>query len=115
MIQDTLYHKRSDRIWCRCIRNDEKEIILREAHYGIASGHYVGDATRKGMASRSMVADHPMGLRTLLSGLRLVPEIRPTHRAGTYAAPTGATLGTIPEMGPGFRGPVHPNNNTHRQ
>ena len=55
------------------------------------------------MASRSMVADHPMGLRTLLSGLRLVPEIR--HRAGTHAAPADATLGTIPEIGVGFVGP----------
>ena len=32
----------------RCIRNDEKEPIPREAHYGIAGGHYAGDAkTRK--------------------------------------------------------------------
>ena len=42
MIQDTLYHKGSDGIWCKCIRNDEKETILREAHCEIA-----GDATAR--------------------------------------------------------------------
>ena len=44
MIQDTLYHKGSDSIWCKCIHNDEKATILREAHCGIAGGHYAGDA-----------------------------------------------------------------------
>ena len=40
MIQDTLYHKGSDDVWRRCIRNDENETTLREAHYGITGGHY---------------------------------------------------------------------------
>ena len=48
LIQDTIYHKGSDRIWCRCIDNDEKEAILREAHYRITGGHYASDGmTRK--------------------------------------------------------------------
>ena len=32
-----------------------------------------------------------------------------------YAAPTGATLRAIPEMGPGFRGTIHPGRGTHRE
>ena len=44
MIQDTLYHKGSNGVWRRCIQNNEKETILREAHCGITSGHYAGDA-----------------------------------------------------------------------
>ena len=47
LIQDTLYHKGSDRIWCTCIHNDKKEAILREAHCRIALGHYVDDATTR--------------------------------------------------------------------
>ena len=47
LIQDMLYHKGSDGIRCRCICNDEKEAILREAHCGIAGGHYAGDATAR--------------------------------------------------------------------
>ena len=47
MIQDTLYHKGSDNVWRRCIRNDQKETILREAHCGIAGGYYAGDATTR--------------------------------------------------------------------
>ena len=44
LIQDTLYHEVVDGIWRRAVCNDEKEAILREAHCGIAEGHYVGDA-----------------------------------------------------------------------
>ena len=44
MLQYTLFHKGSDGIWHRCIRNDEKERILRKAHYGIEGEHYVADA-----------------------------------------------------------------------
>ena len=47
LIQDTLYHKESNGIWHRCIRNDKKEAILREAHCGIVGGHYAGDATTR--------------------------------------------------------------------
>ena len=31
----------------RAVRNDKKEAILREAHCGIAGGHYAGDATTR--------------------------------------------------------------------
>ena len=47
LIGDTLYHKGSDGIWRRAVRSDEKETILREAHYGIAGGYYAGDATTR--------------------------------------------------------------------
>ena len=43
-IQDTFYHKGADCIWRRGVRSDEKDMVLREAHCGIAGGHYVGDA-----------------------------------------------------------------------
>ena len=45
LIQDTLYHKGVDRICRRAVRSDKKETIIREAHCGIAGGHYAGDAT----------------------------------------------------------------------
>ena len=44
LLQETLYHKGNDGIWRRCIRSDKKEVILREAHCGIAGGHYAGEA-----------------------------------------------------------------------
>mgnify|MGYP007046867641 CR=1 FL=1 len=44
LLQETLYHKGSDGIWRRCIRSDEKKVILREARCGIAGGHYAGEA-----------------------------------------------------------------------
>ena len=47
LLQETLYHKGSDDIWRRCIRNDEKKMILREADCGVAGGHYAGDATAR--------------------------------------------------------------------
>ena len=47
LIQDTLYHKGADGIWRRAVRSDDKETILREAHNGIARGHYAGDATTR--------------------------------------------------------------------
>ena len=47
LIQDTLYHKGADGIWRRAVRSDEKEAILREAHCGVAGGHYAGDATTR--------------------------------------------------------------------
>ena len=47
LIGDTLYHKGADGIWRRAVRSDEKETILREAHYGITGGHYVEDATTR--------------------------------------------------------------------
>ena len=40
----TLYHKGSDGIWRRAIRQFEKDAVLREAHHDIADGHYAGDA-----------------------------------------------------------------------
>ena len=45
LIQDTLYHKGADSIWRCAVCSDEKEGILREAHCGIAGGHYAGHAT----------------------------------------------------------------------
>ena len=45
MIQDTLYHKGNNGIWRRCICDNEKETMLREAHCGITGRHYAGDAT----------------------------------------------------------------------
>ena len=47
LIQDTLYHKGSNEISSRCICSEEKEAILREAHFRIADGHYAGDATTR--------------------------------------------------------------------
>ena len=48
LVEGVLYHKGSDGIWRRGIRQDEKEAVLREAHYEIAGGHYTGDVmTRK--------------------------------------------------------------------
>ena len=44
LIGDTLYHKGADGIWRRAVQSDEKEMILREAHCGIAGGHYAGYA-----------------------------------------------------------------------
>ena len=71
--------------------------------------------TMQCMASRPMAADHPTGRPTVLSGVRTVPEIRPNYKAGTHAAPTDGTLGNIPEMGVGSRGPIHPRSSTHRK
>ena len=47
VLNDTLYHKGADGIWHQTVRHDEKEAFLREAHYGIAGGHYVGDTTTR--------------------------------------------------------------------
>ena len=47
LVGDTLYHKGADGVWRRAVRSDEKELILREAHCGIAGGHYAGDATAR--------------------------------------------------------------------
>ena len=45
LVQDTLYHKGADDIWQRAVRRDKKEALLREAHCGVAGGHYAGDGT----------------------------------------------------------------------
>ena len=37
----------SDKIWRRGIRPDEKEAVLREAHYGTTGAHYAGDVTTR--------------------------------------------------------------------
>ena len=47
LVGDTLYHKGADGIWRRAVRSDEKDLILREAHCGIAGGHYAGEATAR--------------------------------------------------------------------
>ena len=44
LFMNTLHRKGSDGIWHRAVRQFEKDVILREAHYGIVGGHYVGDA-----------------------------------------------------------------------
>ena len=45
LLQDTLYHKGADKIWQQAVQSNEKEAILREAHYRVIRGQYVGDAT----------------------------------------------------------------------
>ena len=45
LVGDTLYHKGADDIWRRTVQSGEKDLILREAHCGIAGGHYAGEAT----------------------------------------------------------------------
>ena len=45
LLTNTLYHKGSDGIWRRAVRQFEKDAVLRDAHHGIADGHYAGDAT----------------------------------------------------------------------
>ena len=48
LVEGVLYHKGSDGIWRRGIHQDEKELVLREAHCGTAGGHYGGNVmTRK--------------------------------------------------------------------
>ena len=47
ILRDTLYHKGADGIWRRAVRSDEKDILMREAHYGVGGGHYAGDATAR--------------------------------------------------------------------
>ena len=47
LVGDTLYHKGADGISRRTVRSDEKELILREAHCGIAGGHYASEATTR--------------------------------------------------------------------
>ena len=44
LFHGNLYHKSADGIWRRVVRTDEQEEILREAHCGIAGGHYAGEA-----------------------------------------------------------------------
>ena len=43
----TLYHKGSDDIWRRAVRQFEKPAILQEAHHDIVGGHYVGESTAR--------------------------------------------------------------------
>ena len=45
LIKDILYHKGADGVWRQCVRSDEKPAILREAHCGVAGGHYARDVT----------------------------------------------------------------------
>ena len=47
LVEGVLYHKGSDGIWGRGIWQDEKEVVLHEAHYGTAGGHYAGDVTAR--------------------------------------------------------------------
>ena len=47
LVSDILYHKGSDGIWRRAIRQFEKNVVLQEAHQGIAGGHYAGNATAR--------------------------------------------------------------------
>ena len=60
VVGDTLYHKGADGIYGRAVRSDEKEMILREAHCGIAGGHYGGP---ENMAKQVVVANHSKGCR----------------------------------------------------
>ena len=79
LLQDTLYHKGVDDIWRRAVRSDEKDTILREAHYGVAGGHYAGDATARKICHRGLWW--------------------PTNEASKDALLAGATIGTISKMG----------------
>ena len=47
LFHGNLYHKSADGIWRRVVRTDEQDEILREAHCGIAGGHYAGEATAR--------------------------------------------------------------------
>ena len=67
------------------------------------------------MAGRSVVAYHQEGCPTTLPRMRPMREVGPTHGTSTNSTPADATLRTIPEMGSGFRGPVHPNSIMHKQ
>ena len=52
-----MYHKGSDSIWRRCVRQHEKSAVLREAHRGIEGGHYAGEATTDRCVSRVEIVD----------------------------------------------------------
>ena len=45
LVDGVLYHKGSDGIWRRGIRQDEKEAVLHKAHCGTTGGHYTSDLT----------------------------------------------------------------------
>ena len=59
------------------------------------------------MAGWSLVADHAEGCQTTLARMRLMLELGSTPGTSTNAAPAGATLRTVPEMGARFRRPIH--------
>ena len=40
LVEGILYHKGNDGLWRRGVCQDEKEVVLREAHYGMTGGHY---------------------------------------------------------------------------
>ena len=45
LVKEIVYHKGTDGIWSRAIRQFDKSIILKEGHSGIAGGHIVEDTT----------------------------------------------------------------------
>ena len=47
VLEGILYPKGSDGIWRRGVRQDEKEVVLGEAHCGTAGEHYAGDVTAR--------------------------------------------------------------------
>ena len=47
LLKEILYHKGVDGLWRRVIRQFENSAILREAHCGIARGHYAGETTTR--------------------------------------------------------------------
>ena len=47
LLKETFYHKGADEIWRRAIWQIEKDIIMQEAHYGVAGGHYVREMTTR--------------------------------------------------------------------
>ena len=47
LLEGIMYHKGSEDIWRTCVRHDEKDVVLREAHCGIVEGHYVGEMTAR--------------------------------------------------------------------
>ena len=47
IIHDALCNQGVDATWRRCIQGHEKLAILKEAHEGVASGHYSSEVTAR--------------------------------------------------------------------
>ena len=58
LLKGILYHKGNDNIWQRCVRQDKKHMVLREAQCGTAGGALCrpGCNGPEGMASKTVVA-----------------------------------------------------------
>ena len=47
LLEGILYPKGSNGICWRCVREDEKNVVVQDGHCGIARGHYVGETTTR--------------------------------------------------------------------